>query len=434
MNAEKSWEEWEEGLKKKDPAAVELFKKKHEQRLVFYEWQQWQCFLQASEAKRACAAKNVYLMGDLPFLVSRDSADVWSHQNYFKLNLVSGAPPDAFFANGQRWGMPPYNWPAIEQRGHDYLVQKVRYAQNFYDLFRIDHVVGTFRLWTIRLDEPQEHGGLHGVFDPQEEHLWEEHGKKILSVMIKNADILPCAEDLGVVPPCSYKVLEEFNVPGMDVQRWAREWDTTYDFKAPDKYRLNSIVVISNHDTTSFPGWWNFEAGTADEALFKRRCSECGVDFEKVKGRLFDLENSKHGRLRWKKEIADIGALEHRIEKAAHEIHGLVALYKESYGEKEKFLRFLEIGEDQDGNIPALMEAALRKAGGASSIFSVQLLQDLLTIYSGIQEDPWQFRINFPGTCGEHNWSLVVPWTLEKMLEWPGNQALRKLHGASGRV
>jgi 4-alpha-glucanotransferase len=210
-------------------------------------------------------------MGDLPFLVSRDSADVWSHQQYFKLELASGAPPDMLYAKGQRWGMPPYNWQAIEANKYDYLTEKLEFAENFYDLYRIDHVVGIFRVWTIPLSEPLEHSGISGSFDPAEEASWEDHGKKILSIMVKNANMLACAEDLGVVPACSYKILSELGIPGIDIQRWMRDWDKTYDFKKPDLYRYNSLATIATHDMSSLCAWWDFEAGTIDEELFMRK-------------------------------------------------------------------------------------------------------------------------------------------------------------------
>lgn len=63
-------------------------------------------------------------MGDLPFLVSRESADVWAQQNYFNLHLSSGAPPDMYFAMGQKWGMPPYNWNKIADDGFSYVKRK----------------------------------------------------------------------------------------------------------------------------------------------------------------------------------------------------------------------------------------------------------------------------------------------------------------------
>ncbi len=432
--SESGWESWEGGLRGKEKSAVENFYDTHKDTVLFHQWVQWQAFEQARAARQACLAQNVFLMGDLPFLVSRDSADVWSNQGYFKLHRVSGAPPDAFFANGQRWGMPPYDWPEIEKHGYDYVVRKVRYAQNFYDLFRIDHVVGTFRLWTIRSEEPEENGGLNGVFDPSDENLWEEHGRKILSVMIQASDMLPCAEDLGVVPPCSYKVLEELGVPGMDVQRWTRDWKTDYGFTDPARYRANSMAVISNHDMTSFRGWWAFEAETVDEALFKRRCRECGVDYEKVKNKLFDFERSAHGRLRWKQDISDESVLAWNLEKPAQEIFTLTALYRESFGEKKKFLEYAGLNPEQSLDSAVLFEAALKKADQTASIFSIQLLQDLLSMKNGIEEDPWNYRINFPGTMGEQNWSLAVPWSLEKMLSWQGNELIREIHRSADRI
>lgn len=435
-NGEAGWESWELSLKEKRPEAVAEFCKKNTQRILFHKWLQWQCYLQADAARKSCARQGVYLMGDLPFLVSRDSADVWAHQDYFKLDRVAGAPPDAFFANGQRWGMPAYDWPKIESRGYDYLIQKVRYAQNFYDLFRIDHVVGTFRLWTINQDEPVENGGLHGIFDPQDESLWEEQGRKILSVMVENSEMLPCAEDLGVVPSCSNRVLEESGIPGMDVQRWTKEWGSTFDFKKTGDYRKNSMVVVSNHDMTSLKGWWLFEAGTTDGELFKRKCAEAGVDFESAKNKIFDLDHSAYGRLRWRGEITDSSKLAWNLQKPEHEIRALMDLYLESYREKEKFCEYLDIPfktyEGQD--FPILAEQALKKAASAASIFSLQLLQDWLSLGDLTEkEDPWNFRINFPGTTGPYNWSLVMPVSLELLNRWDKTALIKSLNVSCGR-
>ncbi|MEZ4689687.1 MAG: 4-alpha-glucanotransferase [Ignavibacteria bacterium] len=77
-------------------------------------------------------------------------------------------------------------------------------------MFRIDHFVGLFRIWTIDKNEPEENAGYIGKFDPEEEYYWEGHGRKILEEMNDSSDMLPCAEDLGTVPECSDKVLKEF--------------------------------------------------------------------------------------------------------------------------------------------------------------------------------------------------------------------------------
>jgi 4-alpha-glucanotransferase len=133
------------------PAAIEQFSDENAQEILFHKWLQWQLFEQFSDAKQYATQKGVLLMGDMPFLVSRDSSDVWSRQDYFKLDLSSGAPPDLYFSMGQRWGMPPYNWERIAADGYQYLIRKMQYLENFFDLlfsidaFRFPEVVSSGR-------------------------------------------------------------------------------------------------------------------------------------------------------------------------------------------------------------------------------------------------------------------------------------------------
>lgn len=439
IHHEAGWEHWEEKYKRRESAAIHRFRDEHAERLKFYEWLQWQLFEQFTKVKQYCAAKGILLMGDLPFLVSRDSAEVWAHQNYFKLHLSSGAPPDMYFAKGQRWGMPPYDWPQIAAHHYDYLKEKLKYAQNFYDLFRIDHVVGIFRVWTIDLAELPENGGLNGKFDPLDENLWEEQGRRLLSFMIQNTEMIPCAEDLGVVPECSNRVLEEFGILGLDVQRWNKNWKEGAFFKKPQDYRKNSIAVISSHDMSSLRGWWEFEVGTVDGALFKRLTEAKGIPYETLTTELFDLSHSHHGRMRWKKEIHSVPVLLSILRRQEHEVWDLVDLYKGSFGEKEKFLNYLYEGEVPREPVSSSVSAefirrVLEKVQESASIFSIQLLQDWLSLDPNFKYDPWNFRINFPGTMGEHNWTLVVPVSLEKMLKLAINEEIKEISTLTGRI
>ncbi len=430
-----SWENWKEEHKKREPSALGKIQEDFRRPLNFEKWLQWQLFEQFREARKYAAAKNILLMGDLPFLVSKDSADVWAYQDYFKMDRVAGAPPDAFFAKGQRWGMPPYDWEKIAAHDFDYLKERLHYAENFYDFFRIDHAVGTFRLWTLDLKEPPESGGLHGFFDPPEEGRWEEHGRGILSVMVQNTRMLPCAEDLGVIPPCSFRVLEEFAIPGMDVQRWIKDWNTTGHFKGPLEYRKNSMAVISTHDTTSFCGWWEVEAGTVDAAMFERICRAKGIPFENVKEKIFDLPSSAHGRLRWRPEVRDEETLCRVMERSAQDLHEIIEIYRGSYDEKRKFWHYAGLEGEPSGKVPVeLLRAALRKVHETASIFSVQLLQDWLGFGGMIPQDPWQTRINFPGTMGDQNWTLVMPFSLEEIKKLKMNSEIRKLNKETGRA
>ncbi|MDD5217315.1 MAG: 4-alpha-glucanotransferase [Candidatus Omnitrophica bacterium] len=440
---EAGWEDWPGDLKSRDPAAMGEIKKKYAQRIRFHEWLQWQLCEQFKQVKAYAVSKKVYLMGDLPFLVSKDSADVWAHQDYFKLQLSSGAPPDLYFAKGQRWGMPPYHWGPIAEHGYDYLAEKLKYAENFYDFFRIDHAVGTFRLWTISLNEPAEHAGLNGVFDPADEKLWEEHGRKILSTMVEHTTMLPCAEDLGVIPKCSFTVLAEMGIPGMDVQRWMRDWGKSYDFKSVDEYRINSIAVVSTHDMQALRGWWELEVGTVDEILFKRICEKEGVSFEQVKVGLFDSEHSFYGRLRWRQDVDNEEKLLSVLKMTEAKAYHFLDMYRSSYDEEVKFLNFLEIPQNQwarytcdlnEKNVADFTARVIKKASSASSVFSVQLLQDWLSCDPDFQYDPIEFRINVPGTYSDKNWSLVMPWSLENMISLESNAKIKTINRETNRI
>ncbi len=429
----KNWEAWPVPFKEHEVKALADFARQHQERIDFYKWLQWQLFNQFTEVKRQVKKKNILIIGDLPFLASRNSADVWAHQNYFKLDLSSGAPPDAYFANGQRWGTPPCHWEAIETDGFNYVSERLRYAENFYDLLRIDHAVGLFRLWSIPITELPERGGLNGFFDPPEENKWEERGRKLLSVFLKSK-MLACAEDLGTVPECSYRVLAELAIPGIDVQRWKRDLNELSTFESEKNYRENSIAMISTHDMTSFNAWWGYEAGTIYEPLFKRQCEARSIDFEKAKANLFDLEKSKHERLYWKEDVVNARVLAERLNKSEHEIADLINDYQISYQEKQKFLNYLALNESlQEKSLPQLLKAALEKLSSSTSIFSIQLLQDWLALADLFREDPWDMRINFPGTVNDKNWSIVMPISLEKMQKLSINTEIKKINKLSSR-
>ena len=434
-NSAKSWEDWDSRLKNREPQALENFRNDNLERIKFHQWLQWQLSEQFKSVKAYAESKDVLLMGDLPFLVSRDSADVWSHQDYFKLGLCSGAPPDMYFASGQRWGMPVYNWQNIARDDFYCIKERLSYAENFYDLFRIDHVIGVFRIWTIPVLEPKENAGLNGRFDPQDEGLWEAQGRKILSVMVSSTKMLPCAEDLGVVPECSYRVLEEFGIPGIDVQRWTKYWGTSYDFKAPEDYRKNAIATLSTHDSSILCAWWLYEAGTVDGKLFKRKCREAGISFDSAGKEVFNLENSEHGRLRWKHKINNSGLLLKALNRTLPEAGDLLNLYKESHDERRKFWDYLGMGDKFGRNCAHdLVRMSLEKLSSASSIFSIQLIQDWLAIDCLYDCDFWQLRINFPGTLSEKNWSIVMDLSLEDILTLPVNNIIREINLRTGRM
>lgn len=106
---------------------------------------------------------HVILKGDIPIGVNRYSCDVWMEPKYFNLNGQAGAPPDDFSVNGQNWGFPTYNWEEMIKDGCQWWVRRFQNMAKFFDAYRIDHVLGFFRIWEIPVDAVH---GLLGQFQP----------------------------------------------------------------------------------------------------------------------------------------------------------------------------------------------------------------------------------------------------------------------------
>ena len=431
----KAWYEWEEKFKNREPCALQEFQQDNIEKITFQMWLQWIIFKQFKSAAQYAAKNNILLKGDLPVLVSRDSADVWVHGEFFKLDFSAGAPPDMYAAKGQRWGMPTYNWGNIALDKYRYIKEKLKYAQEFYNILRIDHVVGLFRIWSIPYNDALSNQGLNGSFDPLDERCWAEHGRKILSVLVQNTKMLLCAEDLGTIPKCCTDALLEFGIPGNDVQRWVKDWSVLHDFLPPSQYRQLAVAMLSTHDTTSWKAWWQYEAGTVDEDLFVRKCRDRGIDFSRIKPELFDSYLSFHGRLRWKNEIDCVDKLLWILGKKKIELKDFIGLYENSYGEKEKLWKLLGcpglITQDASAD---LLSRAIRLVLDSQSIFCINSIRDYLSLADIFKGDPYQYRVNVPGTISAKNWSLRLPLSLEELLKHPLNKKIRKMIVDSGRI
>lgn len=213
---------------------------------------QYLCFVQMSEVKAHARSKGVLLKGDIPILISRDSADVWHEPELFDTSLSAGAPPDTYNAEGQYWGFPIYRWDAIKKTHFRWWKERLRYASHFYDLYRIDHVLGFFRIWAIPLNRPAK----EGAFMPAEEALWQSQGQSVLQTFLNTSELLPIAEDLGTVPPMVRPTLARLGICGTRVMRWERSWETDGSFIPVQSYSPLSLTCVSTHDTETLELWW----------------------------------------------------------------------------------------------------------------------------------------------------------------------------------
>jgi 4-alpha-glucanotransferase len=147
-NGGKSWQEWS-SFRQITAADIEKlwndsgFRGEH----LFWAWLQEALDVQFSKAAAAIAAKGILLEGDLPILINEDSCDVWAHPEYFHFGLSAGAPPDMYSPQGQNWGFPIYNWDVLAKTDYDWWRKRLKAAEKYYQAYRIDHVLGFFRIW-----------------------------------------------------------------------------------------------------------------------------------------------------------------------------------------------------------------------------------------------------------------------------------------------
>lgn len=223
----------------RDPAFARL-RREHAYRQLL-------CFEQWDAARAGLARLGVSLVGDLPFIVARESADVFAHRREFRLDVSLGAPPDGFAPEGQDWGLPAYDWDRMDESGLAWLRRRFRHAARLYDAFRIDHVVGFFRQWVRR-------PGERGWFEPWAEDAQRARGAKVLDLVLEEAGpgrVL--AEDLGVIPPFVREAMGARGLPGYRVLPWESDGPHLRD---PRAFPPASCAVWSTHDTAPLRGWW----------------------------------------------------------------------------------------------------------------------------------------------------------------------------------
>ncbi len=406
-NAEASWRAWPE-YRDPGPAGIQALWEdpaaRDEQR--FHAWTQMRCAGQFGKASGELARAGITLLGDLPILMNEDSADVWAERGNFRLESRAGAPPDMFAEFGQNWGFPIYDWEAMAADGHSFWRRRIAQADRYYSAYRIDHVLGFFRIWALPeressgylgrflpgltlsraelaglgfdagrlrwISEPHiptadlydaahdvpdssgavlsamslaldrigteelflfkrsirgerdleelelpapvrefllarwrdrvlvpvrvagdgspdgaaaeyvpawrpesarawstlsgaEQRALRALFDSrrqEEQALWLERGRELLGTLKGFSSMLPCAEDLGAVPPGVPETLQDLGMLGLRIPRWTRYWDRPGSPFIPlREFPELSVCTPSVHDTSTLRGWWEKEGG-----------------------------------------------------------------------------------------------------------------------------------------------------------------------------
>jgi len=252
---ERPWMEWPAPLRDREADALQSARAELADAVTFRQYLQWLAAVQWARVRSRTG--RVQLFGDLPFMVSTDSADVWARQDEFRLDVSVGVPPDAFSDTGQDWGLPAYRWDVFAARDFDWLRHRARRNADLYRGYRIDHLVGFYRTYF------REKSGQGAGFTPPDESSQQALGEKVL-MTFREAGAEIIAEDLGTVPDFVRGSLTRLGVPGYKVLRWERYWDEAgQPFRDPAEYASLAVATSGTHDTEPMAVWW--EQASLDE-------------------------------------------------------------------------------------------------------------------------------------------------------------------------
>jgi 4-alpha-glucanotransferase len=268
VNACRAWWEWDEPLRRREPAALEAARREHAREVLLQEYLQWIADTQWHDVR---ARAGVGIFGDFPFMVSGDSADVWARQDEFMLDAAVGTPPDAFSDTGQNWGLPVCRWDVMATNDFQWLRQRAVRSASLYDGYRIDHLVGFYRTYA------RPRAGK-AYFTPGDQVDQLALGERLMDIFESSGPVI-IAEDLGTVPDFVRASLRRLQIPGYRVMRWDRGWNApSKPFHDPAQWPEVSVGTSGTHDTEPLVEWWsNADADERREFLKLPELSALGV-------------------------------------------------------------------------------------------------------------------------------------------------------------
>ena len=248
-----AWPQWEEGVRSRRADALAQARERLAHEVRFHEFVQFAFDRQWEALHARCRSRGLGLIGDVPFFVPHDSADVWTHQELFDLGRrgrprrVAGVPPDVYSKTGQLWGFPLYRWDRMRERKFDWWLARFRAAFSRFDAVRIDHFIGFHRAWAV---PGRARTALRGrwVLAPGGElfeNLRGQHGGLEL-----------IAEDLGIVTPEVEALRDRYDLPGIRVLHFAFD-GAPNNPHLPHRYPLRCLAATGTHDNDTSRGWFD---------------------------------------------------------------------------------------------------------------------------------------------------------------------------------
>lgn len=251
-NGEISWIDWTKEQKEWPEKRTSLLPELNE-KVGYHIFLQYIFFQQWMEIKHFANKNGIRIMGDVPFYVGIDSADVWSKKENFLLDedgrpiFIAGVPPDYFSATGQRWGNPIYDWEYLTEQKYQFWVNRIGYNSKLFDMIRIDHFRAFDTFWKIPAQCPTAVEGE-----------WiEAPGYKVLDILkekIPQVELI--AEDLGDLRPEVIKMKNHYHLKGMKIIEFTINTSGKYVY---DTFKdvENMVVYTGTHDNDTLMEWYH---------------------------------------------------------------------------------------------------------------------------------------------------------------------------------
>ncbi len=471
-----SWREWA-GWEHPDADSIRaLFDDPARRRdLLYYGWLQMRLHEQFAAAADAVAVQGVLLKGDIPIMVNDDSADFWAHRDYFSDELRAGAPPDGGNPLGQNWGLPTYDWNALERDDYRWWRDRLIAADRFYAAYRIDHVLGFFRIWGVAVTNDT---GALGRFVPgvsADLKRLAEYGMDCGRVRWLAEPHLSGSTLVGDFGDEAEAVRREalVQIDGEDLYLFAESIRGERDIarlpvsdhaktRLAHHYRDRALISVGADGyvpTWCFGDCSRFRALNDDERagvarLARDLMEESTAAWEAQARKLLGFMQDTTGMLACAEDLgaipdcvpdvlSDLGILGLRIPRwtrrwteggqpyispadyppltvCAPSVHDTSTLREWWLSETDRDAFWRTLGLDATAPSDYTPETARAILGalfeGSSRICVVQL-QDLFALVAGMtMDEPEAERVNVPGTLSDFNWGYRANHTIEELL------------------
>src|SRR5574344_738273 len=475
-HSEASWKDWKTNQHPTLSSIEKLWTKNYKEAL-FQAWMQFEAEAQFKAAVKAISDLGVKLKGDIPILINEDSADVWFHRDFFSLDDRAGAPPDMFSYSGQNWGFPTYRWNVLADDNYSWWRARLNQASKFYHAYRIDHVLGFFRIWAI---PEKETSGILGRFIPSlpisrstlraagfkdetleyltrpnysRDQIAQFLGSATDDMMPKYFEPLGYSHDRFILREAvsSERAIAALNEPkavkdSLQKLYWNRVFvpassgDDFYPFwywydqpvlrTLPQQEQDKLREIISKNAESQEPLWRDNALKLLSVLANETDMLVCAEDLGSVphcvpevlsRLNILSLRVERWAR-NWDSpfspyyEAADYPRLSVSTT-SCHDSSTLLGLWNEPGFDHNQFWQHLHAqGEAPRTLTPDHVRTIIRHLFSTNSLFSIPPVQDLLAL-SGrwVPDDPSQERVNIPGTVGAQNWSYRMPCSLEEL-------------------